>query len=152
MELRSTRYHKSHDQEGRGYITIDKVEVASFCSITAWNKEHQLASELRQISRATDFRNPDHKTEYYSAYDQAEAILNKQGICTQYDFFYSLTNYLSMSIDEALSSDNFVIKAIAILDRRLGKRRMPQQKEAYPYHPSLKRLFEFRCAAEEIKC
>ncbi len=151
-ELRSTRYHKSHDREGRGYITIDKIEVASFCSITAWNKEYQLATELRNISGATDFRNPDQKKEYYASYDQAEEILNKQGILTQYSYYDALTEYLSMSIDEALSSDHFVIKSIAILDRRLGRRRIPQLKETYTSHPALKRLFEFRCSVENISC
>ena len=42
VELRSTRYHKSHDHEGRGYIVVDSEEIVSFCSITAWQKEREL--------------------------------------------------------------------------------------------------------------
>lgn len=151
VELRSTRYHKAHDQEGRGYITIDKEEIANFCSITAWNAEYDLASELRKISGSTDFTNPDHQQEYYQAYDQADEILQKQGIRTQYQFYDSLTDYLSMPLNDALESKNIIIKSIAILDRRLGKRRIPKQKEAYSGHPVLKKLFEFRCSVENIK-
>ena len=151
VELRSTRYNKSHDQEGRGSITIDKEEVASFCSITAWNAEYKLASEIRETSGATDYRNPDQKNEYYQAYDQAEEILEKQGIHTQYQFYDSLTDFLSMPFEEALSSKNIIIKSLAVLDRRLGKRRIPQQKEAYTVHPVLKRLYDFRCSVEGIK-
>ncbi len=152
VELRSTRYHKSHDQEGRGYITIDKEEVASFCSITAWNSEYKLAEEIREISGATNFRNPSHQKEYYQAYDQAENILHKQGIYSQYEFYDSLKSYLNLPLDEALKSDNLIILSLAILDRRLGKRRITLQKESYSQHAVLKKLFEFRCTVENITC
>ena len=136
----------------RTQISIDKKEIVSFCSITAWMAENKIASELREISGATDFRNPDQQKEYYKAYNQAGEILQKQGIHTQYEFYDSLTKHLSMPIDEALESKNIILKGLAILDKRLGKRRIPQQKESYSEHPVLEKLFKFRCSVEGIKC
>ncbi len=150
VELRSTRYHKAHDHEGRGYITIDKKEIASFCSISAWNAEFKLAEDIRKISGATDYKNPDHQEDYYMAYSQAEGILHNQGIYSQYEFYDSLKSYLTLSIDDALKSDNLIILALAIFDRRLGKRRIPLQKESYRRHPALKIFYEFRCSVENI--
>ena len=136
----------------RPQISIDKKEIVSFCSITAWMAENKIASELREISGATDFRNPDQQKEYYKAYNQAGEILQKQGIHTQYEFYDSLTKHLSMPIDEALESKNIILKGLAILDKPLGKRRIPQQKESYSEHPVLEKLFKFRCSVEGIKC
>lgn len=34
LELRSTNYRGAHDEEGRGYITFDKREVWSMCTLS----------------------------------------------------------------------------------------------------------------------
>jgi len=151
VELRSTRYKRTHDNEGRGYITIDKEEVASFCSISTWNAKYKVESALREISGATDYRNPDQQEEYYAAYDQADDTLQKQGVYSQYGFYASLTEFISLPIEEAVISNNAIIQALAILDRRLGKRRIILQQEAYSRLPMLNKLFEFRCSAEGIR-
>ena len=151
VELRSTRYHKSHDHEGRGYIVVDNEEIISFCSITAWRQERELLRSLVEISGNPDHRNPVQRDGYWQTVDQTMDILNKQGIYTQYKFYDSLNEYLSISIDDAVESNNLIIRSIAILDRRLGKRRIPQYRIAYTDHPALKKLFEFRCMAEEIR-
>ena len=151
VELRSTRYHDSHDDEGRGYIVVDKEEIANFCSISKWQAESKVSNELRVISGATDFMNPEHKTNYYAAIKQTDTLLNIQGIHSQYGFYEALKDYLELSIDDALASDNTIIKALAILDRRLGKRRLLAQKNAYLTPEFMHKLFEFRCAAEGIK-
>lgn len=39
-------------------------------------------------------------------------------------FARSLFDYTSMSVEDALASSNFLIRAVAILDRRMGKRRL----------------------------
>ncbi|WP_404396270.1 hypothetical protein [Pseudoalteromonas phenolica] len=151
VELRSVRYNKTHDNEGRGYITIDKEEIASFCTISTWNKEYEIATELRNISGSTDFRNPEHQVEYYQAYEQADDITKKQGLHSQYDFYNSLNEYLSLSIDEALESNNDLIKALTILDRRLGKRRVAQLKGHYSHPEFLSKLFQFRCKVDNVR-
>ncbi len=151
VELRSTRYHKSHDHEGRGYIVVDSEEIVSFCSITAWQKERELLYNLTEISGNADYRNPAQRDGYCQAIHQTMDIIHKQGFYTQYEFYNSLNEYLSTSIDEAVESNNLIIKSIAILDRRLGKRRIPQHRIAYTDHPALKKLFEFRCMAEGIR-
>ena len=45
------------------------------------------------------------------------------GIYTYWDLPAAAWQYLNMSIDDAMSSDNTVVRALAVLDKRLGRRR-----------------------------
>ena len=81
VEVHSTWYRRlGHDQLGRTWITIDKHEVANMCDLRYWNQYAPLMSEIRVASNATDYRDPDQRTQYYAAYDQAEVLLHQQGI------------------------------------------------------------------------
>lgn len=39
IELRTTHYRGSHDEEGRGYITFDKTEIWSICTLSFYSIE-----------------------------------------------------------------------------------------------------------------
>lgn len=41
VKLHSTRYRGAHDQEGRGFITFDKKEIWSMCTISFFSVEHE---------------------------------------------------------------------------------------------------------------
>ena len=58
--------------------------------------------------------------------------------------------YLHLSIDDILASENVLIRAIGMLDRRLGKRRLPALAGSVN-HPLVRLLYVFRCEAEGIK-
>ena len=53
-------------------------------------------------------------------------------------------------IDEAIISDNPIIRAFAMLDRRLGKRRL-RQIDKTDLHPLVLRLLNLRLECENIK-
>ena len=152
VELRATRYHKQHDQEGRGYIVVDKEELISFCTVSTWNKEYEIAEDLREISGNRDFRNPVEQEGYYKANNEAYSIAKRQGYYSQYEFYDSLKSYLSLSIDDALLSENMIIKCLVILDRRIGKRRICGLKSSYESNEALKLIFNVRCEAEGLRC
>ena len=48
----------------------------------------------------------------------------KMGLFSWWDLPRAAFDYLNMSIDDALVTENTVIRAIAMLDRRLGRRRL----------------------------
>ena len=48
----------------------------------------------------------------------------ENGVFTAYDLPLAMRQFLNMSIDEALCSENPLIRAIAVVDRRTGKRRI----------------------------
>lgn len=47
---------------------------------------------------------------------------NDQATFSDYDFLFAATKYLQLSIQEALESDNSLLRVFAIMDKRVGKR------------------------------
>ena len=57
---------------------------------------------------------------------------------------------LLLSIDEALKSDNIFIRAFAMLDSRLGKRRLRTMHLSDDEHLLVRQFYDLRCEAEGI--
>jgi hypothetical protein len=59
--------------------------------------------------------------------------------------------YLSLSIDDALTSPNYVARALAMLDRRFGRRRLRVWEPTAEQHKLVVRMYRLRCEAEGLK-
>ena len=57
----------------------------------------------------------------------------KEGTLSDWDFLQAATDFLQLSITEALESDNCLIRIFAILDRRVGKRTIMRIKDSGIY-------------------
>jgi len=57
--------------------------------------------------------------------------------------------YQSLSINEILTSGNVIIRALGMLDRRLGIRRL-QKINAESEHSLVRATYVFRCKAEGV--
>jgi hypothetical protein len=72
---------------------------------------------------------------------------------SQYDDYQALADlkaYLRLSIDDALKSDTPLVRALAVIDRRAGKRRLRSLEVGPLEHPLVRELFRLRCEAEGI--
>ena len=96
VELRTTRYAKAHDRFGRSWITVDGREVSNMSNYLACG---DLVAD----------RSPDR-------FDV--------GVFAGYDLPVAMRAYLTLSIDAAIASPNPLIRALAVLDRRAGERRL----------------------------
>ena len=150
VELRSTSYRHSHDGEGRVWITLDGEEIYDFCYWRTQIAANRLEAGIRQANQATDFRDPEQREGYYEAGRQAAEILRAQGLYSQYGAYQAIREYLSMGIDEALESDHLIVRALAVLDRRLGKRQLAEFPLRPTDHELVKRLLAFRCGVEGV--
>lgn len=150
VELRMTNYRKVADWEGRAWITIDKKEVWNFCTLKYFVERGRLVTGIRAANGATSWSGPK-AGEYYAAIDVADDILEKQGLVSQYYFEGALESYLQVDVADALASDNLVHRALAVLDRRLGKRRLVDLTFRTDEHELVRRLYRFRLAAEGIQ-
>ncbi|NLW49035.1 MAG: hypothetical protein GXY86_17105 [Firmicutes bacterium] len=131
IDIGSTCYRKMHDQLGRGWISIDKKEILDMSTYTFEVEQYQM---YRQ-------NNND--------WDQAAKQLHNQNLFSQYDLHNSLYNYLNLSIEQIMVSDNPIIRAMGMLDARLGHKRL-QKLDVTGEHILVKRLFHLRCEAEGI--
>lgn len=63
-----------------------------------------------------------------------------------------LLPYLSLSIEEALASPQELTKALAMFDKRVGKRRLQELVREIESEPLLvKHFYKIRCQAEELQ-
>jgi hypothetical protein len=121
VEIWNTRHRKGFDE---AWITFDKERVCSLGSDAFFWKAHQEAERLRGERGCADPNQPDQVRGYWSAHSEALETLEDRGDLTRWDVNTALFDYLNMSMDDILDSDRPVIRAVGMLDRRLGKRRL----------------------------
>lgn len=114
VEVWTTRYRTAHDQEGEGWITIDKARIYSTSSPAFYNARANLASIIRADTNLSPLE----------AWEKAENHLEENAITSRAGFNCALFEYLNLSIEDVLTSDNVIIRALGMLDKRLGKRRL----------------------------
>jgi hypothetical protein len=124
VKFYSTRYRSTHDQVGRAWISVDGKEIYDFSTPTWINEYYGTAHRIRIENNALDFQDPIQAPGYYDAYKEAGKYVEEKGIFEQYCFYRSIEEYINLPFDEALMSENKIIKSIALIDRRLGKRRL----------------------------
>ncbi len=151
IELHRADYHAIRDKWGRGWITIDKEQVWS-CEDDPWFRERlRLEREIQEINDATNYHDPAQQSDYYRAHDQVNTILRQQAVMYSGDFDELLKSYLSLPIEATLDAESPLVRALAMTDGRVGKRRLralavTNEKE----HSLVKLLYHTRCAAEGI--
>jgi hypothetical protein len=62
-----------------------------------------------------------------------------------------LKAYLRLSIGDALKADSPLVRGLAVIDRRVGKRRLRSLAIGPEEHPLVCELYRLRCEAEGIR-
>lgn len=149
VEFFVTNYRKAHDQMGRAYITVDKKEIFNMCTITSECAIHKKFLELKYSQNTND------ELEVYilnrKLWNQANEEVIKEGVLGQYDLFNALEIYFNSSIRESLNSENMLIKILALIDKRVGKRTLESLRGSIKNeHELVQYFYRLRCEAEEI--
>jgi hypothetical protein len=150
VALRVTGYRAAHDEEGRGWITVDGEEAWNFCTLRYFVERHKLEQGIREANQATNYRDPEQRGAYHEATERAEIILERRGVMGRWYFQRAVEGYPEFGVEEALRSENLVHRALAVLHRRLGRRRLPKLELRPDEHPLVVGLYRFRCSAEGI--
>ena len=75
----------------------------------------------------------------------------KLGVFDQRCFYEAFDEFDNQSIEKSLYSDNLLVRIFAVLDRRVGKRRLLTLKENIENEPdTFKEFFAIRMNAEGI--
>ncbi|MGE5293954.1 MAG: PcfJ domain-containing protein [Solirubrobacterales bacterium] len=129
VQIGSTAYGRSSD--GRGWISIDGHEIL----VMTWTNAESWSFPRDQEGRA----------QFAEARDQAHA----KNMFSRREWHESLFDYLSLSMEDILTSGNLLIRAIGMLDARLGKRRL-RKIDIAQEHPLVQRLYCLRCDTEGL--
>lgn len=139
IQYYATTYTRSHDHEGRAAILFDGEEILSGNYYNQWNKAHLYPHDEKYDSRME---------EEHPFMDEVAMDL---GLFDQRSFYSAFAVYDNQSIDESLASENLLIKIFALLDRRVGKRRLVKMKSEMSKEPGVIQLFyKIRMNAEGI--
>lgn len=153
-----THYRKSHDEEARVCVRVDGKEYVMGNAYNYYVKGYaHLQNEMKQVMqipmRVWDF--DENIFKYDEENTAVEEYIKKRqifdGAFSAYQIMKSIEDFLQMNIDDAIQSDNLILKMLALLDRRIGKRRLQKMEEEMERQPDWLRFFyELRMEAEEL--
>ena len=140
VSYQATRYHDAHDDQGRIALLIDGQEVFS-------------AHPWRYTGLSWPaFRAQDPEASYM---ESAEKYWNRElekGCGDVGSFYRAFREYDTQSIEQSLESDDPLVRTLAIVDRRVGKRRLEAMRESgfAPEPEWVWRFYQVRMEAEGL--
>ena len=148
-----TIYHGAPDEAGRFAVRVDGEEVWRAHSFHE-GEYVRIAREIKKTQniprRQWDGKHMLYDEENRRAEDAAVRTANEAGIASAWDVLRAVEKYLTMHIGEALSSENPMIRMLAVLDRRAGKRTLRKVRQQYENGPLwLLKFYMLRMQAEE---
>ena len=150
VEVWTTRYRKAHDQEGEGWITIDGQRVHSMGSKTQMIEFYERSRQLQEERSCLDYRDREQFDCYLEAQKEVETQLRGEGVIPLWEFNDALFDYLNMSLEQILGSDQMIIRALGMFDKRLGKRRLASM-DVSGQHELIQSFFLVRCAFQGLR-
>jgi hypothetical protein len=120
LEFHFARWDKSHDGWGCLLrISFDKETV---------------------IEASTDYK----QVIYNNKYGGDELIYEKANVFDSIDFVQAMHDILNLSIEEALTHKSPYVRALALVDKRFGKRQLKRYRVGREAYPIVKILYRLR--------
>lgn len=139
IQYYATSYSKSPDHEGRAAIRYDGKEIIAGCYWNNWVKADLFPQDEKYEERMS--------TEM--AYMDDTAL--KLGVFDQRCFYNAFAEFDNQDIESSLRSDNLIVRIFAVLDRRIGKRRLILMKETIEREPEIfQEFYAIRAKAEGL--
>jgi len=152
-----THYHSAPDRYGRVCIRVDGVEVLHGNPYDYYvkgypHKEWTLKQELEIPYREYTMKECLYDKENSMVENKIRDIAHDDGVFEIYDFTDAIFEYKNSNIKESLNSNNGLIRMLAIIDRRIGKRTLVKLVDEIKKQPDwLKFFYKLRLDAEKIK-
>lgn len=145
IQIYITSYGTAYDISdlfNRGWITVDGKEVVNFSTPDSFylngSDYHYATPTICSVSKKIEYvkRNPN--------------TLSEKGEFSKYDLSHCCYAYLDLNIEEALNHKSPIINMLAVLDKRLGKRRLIKLNEI-EQHPLVRYFLNLRLESEKIE-
>lgn len=165
VEYRATGYRYLPDKSGRCYIAVDKKEVFNMNDVTTSIRWYQTEQEIKndpevqipiskedieRLRQDSEGLIPDDRlviiarSRKISLY--ANELLAAQVNLCKSDFYAAANLFLSDSIENSLESKDILLNIFALVDRRVGKKRLLGLEEKMRLkHPIVQYFYELRC-------
>lgn len=170
VEYRSTAYKYVSDKSGKCYITVDKKEVFAMSdakSIVTWYKLEQeikkdasvqvqvTEEEIQAVRKELGDSIPADRLEVIAKNrkqsEVAKQIMTAQAMLSKSDFYQAANAFLSSSIDSCINGNDIILNILALIDRRVGKKRLRDLRlRIQMKHPIVQYFYKLRCEVEGI--
>ncbi len=140
IQYYATSYSRSPDHEGRAAIRYDGKEIIKGCYWNNWMKAHLFPKDEKY----------ERRMRVENAYMDDTAL--RLGIFDQRCFYRTFKEFDNQSIEKSLESDDLIVRIMAVLDRRVGKRRLLLMKEKMENEPeTFREFYAIRMKAEGLQ-
>lgn len=134
-------YNKCPDHCGRAAILLDGAEIIEGSYFEQWSNFSQMSEEEKQESKFIWERGWN-----------IDNIDLKYGMFDQQCFYNAFMEFDNQSIEKSLESNNMLVRIFAVLDRRVGKRRLEKMKPDIEDQPEMfRKFYDIRVEAEKNK-
>ncbi|WP_205500876.1 SF0329 family protein [Rufibacter psychrotolerans] len=135
LDYHLTTYEHSIGYLGRAWVTFDGKELVNFSNQDTWVEFKSYSNALADTGYISH--------EPLNDSNRTEGKIMERGEFSKYDFAESAWRFIHLDIDSALTSHNPILRALAVVDRRVGKRRLEMIK-GIEKHPLVRKLLELR--------
>lgn len=145
VALHQARYRHAREEVGRIWLAVDGTELAAFPTGARWRQVRLEADRLLAE------RGPSTPASWDAAVAEAAEAVRERGGAGRDDALDELEASLSLPVEAGLASESPLLQALAVLDARVGKRRLHALLQAPPEHPLVRAVLDLRCAAEGVR-
>ncbi|MCR8659108.1 SF0329 family protein [Paenibacillus endoradicis] len=164
VEYRSTSYRYLPDKAGICYIAVDKKNVLNMTDKTTLIRWYQtdleikndpdiqvpiIDEEIEAVRKDTKGLVPEDRLKVIARSRKiseiAKELLSAQTSLSKSNFVVVANKFLSMSIEESIESHDILLNILALVDRRVGKKRILNMSEKMKVkHPIVQYFYELR--------
>lgn len=131
IDFHLTSYRESHDGADKLWIAIDGQQVFSCKHYPRqWAEAEAYSDGLRG--------------------EEIKDLLHLREIHGPDDFGYAIRTYLLIPVREALKSADPLLKALAVIDRRVGKRTLEKMEISEDEHTLVREFYKLRVIAKQF--
>lgn len=120
----ATSYNKCPDHNGRAAILLDGREIIEGSYYESWFYPPMMSAE-----------------DFWASFGVMDDTHVKYGMFDQQCFYNAFNEFDNQSIEKSLESENMLIRIFAVLDRRVGKRKLEKIKLTIEDEPEMFRKF-----------
>ncbi len=164
VEYCSTSYRYLPDKAGLCYITVNKKNVFNMNDVTTLIRWYQTEQEIKNdpdiqipinneeieaVRKDTNGIVPEDRLAVIARNRKisefAKELLSAQSVLSKSNFIVVANKFLSISIKQSIESNDILLNILALMDRRIGKKRLLSMTENMKLkHPIVQYFYELR--------
>ncbi|WP_040948232.1 hypothetical protein [Gorillibacterium massiliense] len=164
VEYRATGYRYLPDKAGLCYIAVDKMNIFNMSDTTTLIRWYQTELEIKNdsalqipinneeievVREASKGIIPEDRLKVIARSrkisEYAKELMSAQSSLSKSNFNDAAVKFLSLSIEVSLESNDILLNILALVDRRVGKKRILYMREKMKLkHPIVQYFYELR--------